>query len=46
MKLTENKKLNLINNICVCKIPEPRMKVSENGVYSYCNNCSCEYIKQ
>ena len=27
MKLTENKKLNLINNICVCKIPEPRTVV-------------------
>ena len=28
---------------CVCKIPEPRLKVSENGTYSYCNNCSKTY---
>tara|TARA_R110002049_G_scaffold309180_1_gene518145 strand:- start:30760 stop:31038 length:279 start_codon:yes stop_codon:yes gene_type:complete len=28
---------------CVCKIPEPRLKVSENGIFSYCNNCSKTY---
>ena len=28
---------------CVCKIPEPRLKVSENGTHAYCNNCSKTY---
>ena len=28
---------------CVCKIPEPRLKVSENGTYAYCNNCAKTY---
>ena len=28
---------------CICKTPEPRLKVSENGTYSYCNNCSKTY---
>ena len=29
--------------ICVCKIPEPRLKVSENGTHAYCNNCAKTY---
>jgi hypothetical protein len=38
------KKLTLTDVVsCVCKIPEPRLKVSENGTYSYCNNCSKTY---
>jgi hypothetical protein len=28
---------------CVCKIPEPRLKVSENGTHAYCNNCAKTY---
>lgn len=28
---------------CKCKIPEPRMKNSENGIYSYCKICKKEY---
>lgn len=27
-------------NQCKCKIPEPRIKCSENGIDSYCDNCS------
>lgn len=30
---------------CSCKIPEPRIKVSENGIYSYCNKCGKTYEK-
>jgi len=30
---------------CVCKIPEPRMKNSENGVSSYCNKCAKSYSR-
>lgn len=29
---------NVVN--CVCRTPDPRMIVSENGIHSYCNNCS------
>ena len=28
---------------CVCKIPEPRLKVSENGTYAYCEKCAKTY---
>ena len=31
---------------CVCKIPEPRMKNSENGVSSYCNKCAKSYSQK
>ena len=31
---------------CVCKIPEPRLKVSENGTHAYCNNCAKTYWKK
>jgi hypothetical protein len=28
---------------CICKIPEPRMKVSENSTSSYCGKCAKKY---
>ena len=31
---------------CVCKIPEPRLKVSENGTHAYCNNCAKTYLQK
>jgi len=35
-----NKALNMrIVSRCVCKIPEPQMKCSENGVIGYCVKC-------
>ena len=38
------KKLTLTDVVsCVCKIPEPRLKVSENGTHAYCNNCAKTY---
>lgn len=30
---------------CVCKIPEPRLKVSENGTYAYCEKCAKTYVQ-
>ena len=30
---------------CVCKIPEPRLKVSENGTYAYCEKCAKTYVR-
>jgi len=30
---------------CICKIPEPRLKVSENGTYSYCEKCAKTYLQ-
>ena len=30
---------------CSCKTPEPRTKVSENGIYSYCIKCVKTYQK-
>ena len=30
---------------CVCKIPEPRLKVSENGTYAYCEKCAKTYLQ-
>jgi len=39
-----NKQLTLTDVVsCVCKIPEPRLKVSENGTHAYCNNCAKTY---
>ena len=29
--------------MCECKVPNPTMKVSENGVNVYCKNCSKTY---
>ena len=29
--------------ICECKKPVPQLKVSENGIYSYCLKCAKEY---
>ena len=44
IKNEKAKQLTLTDVVsCVCKIPEPRLKVSENGTYSYCNNCSKTY---
>ena len=46
-KYVEAKKLNLHAVVsCVCKIPEPRMKNSENGVSSYCNKCAKSYSQK
>ena len=30
---------------CSCKIPEPRMKVSENGTSAYCIKCTKTYVQ-
>ena len=30
---------------CICKIPEPRLKVSENGTYAYCKKCAKTYLQ-
>lgn len=39
-----DKQLTLCDVVsCVCKIPEPRLKVSENGTFAYCNKCSKTY---
>jgi len=32
-----------MKNICNCEIPEPRTKVSENGITGYCEKCCKEY---
>jgi hypothetical protein len=29
---------------CVCDIPEPRMKNSENGISAYCVKCARNYL--
>ena len=43
-KIDNEQQLNLHAVVsCVCKIPEPRLKVSENGTYAYCNNCAKTY---
>jgi hypothetical protein len=31
---------------CVCKIPEPRMKNSENGIIAYCGKCAKSYSQR
>ena len=31
---------------CFCKIPEPRMKNSENGVSVYCDKCAKSYSQK
>ena len=30
---------------CTCKIPEPRMKNSENGISAYCVKCTKQYYR-
>ena len=37
----ETKKQLILTDVvkCNCKIPHPRMKVSENGISGYCANC-------
>ena len=27
------------NDMCECKVPQPQIKVSENGTYAYCTKC-------
>ena len=40
----KNEQLTLTDVVsCVCKIPEPRLKVSENGTYAYCEKCAKTY---
>ena len=47
IKKKEDELLNLTDVVsCVCNIPEPRLKVSENGTYAYCNNCAKTYWKK
>jgi len=36
-------KLTIIMENCKCKIPEPQIKVSENGINSYCKKCCKNY---
>jgi hypothetical protein len=44
IKKKEDEQLILTDVVsCVCKIPEPRLKVSENGTHAYCNNCAKTY---
>ncbi len=44
IKKEKAKQLTLTDVVsCVCKIPEPRLKVSENGTHAYCNNCAKTY---
>lgn len=38
----ESRKVTIMAN-CECKIPEPQIKVSENGIYSYCKKCCKNY---
>ena len=43
-KEAEAEQLTLTDVVsCVCKIPQPRLKVSENGTHAYCNNCAKTY---
>ena len=30
---------------CTCKIPEPIMKNSENGISAYCKKCTKQYYR-
>ena len=42
----KNEALTLTDVVrCVCKIPEPRLKVSENGTYAYCEKCAKTYLQ-
>ena len=46
IKKEKAKQLTLTDVVrCVCKIPEPRLKVSENGTYAYCEKCSKTYLQ-
>lgn len=50
---TEDKQLEWQNELhkdllskesdCSCKVPDPRIKCSENGVYAYCVKCGKNY---
>ena len=31
---------------CECKIPDPQIKVSENGIDSYCKKCCKNYKRK
>ena len=43
----KNEQLTLTDVVrCVCKIPEPRMKNSENGISAYCNKCAKSYSQK
>jgi hypothetical protein len=37
--LREMKQEEPSNDMCECKIPQPQIKVSENGIYAYCTKC-------
>jgi len=39
----ESRKVTIIMEDCKCKIPEPQIKVSENGINSYCKKCCKNY---
>ena len=46
-KYLQTEKLTLTDVVsCVCKMPEPRLKVSENGTHAYCNNCAKTYLQK
>jgi hypothetical protein len=46
IKKEKAKQLTLTDVVrCVCKIPEPRLKVSENGTYAYCEKCAKTYLQ-
>ena len=43
----KNEQLTLTDVVsCVCKTPEPRLKVSENGTHAYCSNCAKTYLQK
>ena len=46
IKKEKAKQLTLTDVVrCVCKTPEPRLKVSENGTYAYCEKCAKTYVQ-
>ena len=38
-------KKSVRSSSCICKVPEPRIKNSENGVSAYCFKCAKQYYK-
>jgi hypothetical protein len=44
-KAMEMLKLLKEKEICTCKYPDPITKVSENGIFTYCQQCSKTYKK-
>ena len=36
---------HIFKRVCECKIPEPKIKNSENGISTYCGKCSKAIIK-